>query len=125
MNALKRKVRSLVESAMKTASGPKRLLNFDPSTPGRRVWPADNPRKNAEWEIRLDAGEPKKDNPDLVAVNLQINREAKTSGLKSLLKANGSHHTYATAWVNIKDAPTQQAVDKLAEDLIDDIEDND
>ncbi|PYH95615.1 hypothetical protein BO71DRAFT_397840 [Aspergillus ellipticus CBS 707.79] len=65
VNALKRKVRSLVDSAMKTASGPKRLLNFDPSTPGRRVWPADNPRKNAEWEIRLDAGERKKDNPDL------------------------------------------------------------
>ncbi|PLB55864.1 hypothetical protein P170DRAFT_433339 [Aspergillus steynii IBT 23096] len=124
MNALKRKVRSLIDSAMTTASGPKRLLNFDPSTPGRRVWPADNPRKNAEWEIRLDAGEPKQDNPDLVAVNLQINREAKNSGLKRLLKTNGSHHTYATAWVNVKEDPTQQAADKLADDLVDDIEGN-
>lgn len=59
MNALKRKARSLVDSAMKTASGPKSLLNFDSGTPGRRVWPLDNPRKNAEWEIRLDAGQPK------------------------------------------------------------------
>lgn len=103
---------------METASGPSRFPNFDPSTPGRRVWPADNPKKNAEWEIRLDTGEPKKDNPDLVAINLQINRGATTSGLKSLLKANESHHTYATAWVNVKEAPTQQAADKLADDCL-------
>lgn len=124
MKALKRKVRSLIGSAMKTASGPKRILNFDPSTPGRRVWPADNP-KNAESEVRLDAGQVKKDNPDLVAVNLQINREAKTTGLKKLLKANGSHHTYATAWVNVKEAPTQEAADKLTDDLLDGIEEED
>ena len=106
MNVLKRKVRSLIHSAMKTTSVPKGLLNIDPSTPGRRVWPADNPKMNAESEVRLDAGKLKKDNPDLVAMNHQINREAKTTGLKKLLKGKGSHHTYATAWVNVKKAPT-------------------
>lgn len=69
------------------------------------MWPADNP-KNAESEVRLNAGQLTKDNPDLVAVSLQINREAKTTGLKKLLKAKGSHHTYATAWVNVKKAST-------------------
>ncbi|KAK1145264.1 hypothetical protein N8T08_004417 [Aspergillus melleus] len=122
MNALKTILREVVDAAMETASGPKRLLNFDPSNAGRRLWPADNPKKNAEWGIRLDAGERRKDNPDMVAVNLQINREAKPNGLKNLLKANGSHHTYATAWVNVKEPASKDAADNLVNDLIEDLD---
>ncbi|KKZ63149.1 hypothetical protein EMCG_02526 [[Emmonsia] crescens] len=122
MNALKNKLRTMVNSAMATRSGPKRLLNFDPSSPGRRLWPPDTPTNNADWEIRLDAGEARKENPDLVAVKLQINREAKTKGLKDLLKANGTHYTYATAWVNVKEPPTEAAADRLVDDLIKDLE---
>ncbi|OJD21411.1 hypothetical protein ACJ73_07247 [Blastomyces percursus] len=81
-------------------------------------------KDNAEWEIRLDAGESRKDNSDLVAVKLQINREAKTKGLKDLVKANGTHHTYATAWVNVKEHPTKEAAAKLVDDLIKDLEDD-
>lgn len=122
MNALKDKVRKLVNAAMTTKSGPARLLNFDPGSPGRRIYPADTPKNNGEWEIRLDAGEARKDNPDLVAINLQINREAKTKGLKDLLRGHGSHHTYATAWVNVKEPPTTTTADKLVEDLVEDLE---
>ncbi|BDD62643.1 hypothetical protein MPDQ_001592 [Monascus purpureus] len=122
MNALKDKLQAMVNSAMATNSGPKRLLN--PSSPGRRLWPSDTPKNNAEWEIRLDAGEARKDNSDVVAVKLQINREAKTKGLKDLVKANGTHYTYATAWVNVKEPPTKEAADKLVDDLIKDLGDD-
>lgn len=115
MNALKGKLRAMVDSAMPTMSVPKRLLNFDPSTPGRRLWPSDTPKNNAEWEIRLDVGEARKDHADLVGVKLQINREAKTKGLKDLAKANGTHHTYATTCVNVKEPPTKEAADRLVD----------
>jgi hypothetical protein len=52
-----------------------------------------------------------------VAVNLQISREAKTTGLKDMVKKNGTHHTYATAWVNVKEPPTKAAAEKLVDDL--------
>lgn len=107
---------------MGTKSGPKCLFNFDPNAPDRCLFPADNHKKNEEFEVRLDAGEARKDNPDLVAVNLQINREAKTKGLKDLAKANGTHHTYATAWVNIKEEPTEETADKLVDDLVKDMD---
>lgn len=110
-------LREMVDAAMKTKSGPTRLLNFDSSGAGRRIYPADTSKNNSKWEIRLDAGEPWQENPDYVAVNLQINREAKTKGLKDLVKKNGTHHTYATAWVNVKEPATKEAADKLVDDL--------
>jgi hypothetical protein len=117
MNTVKKNLREMVDAAMKTKSGPTRLLNFDPSGAGHRIYPADSSKSNSKWEIRLDAGEPWQENTDYVAVNLQINREAKTKGLKDLVKKNGTHYTYATAWVNVKEPPTKAAADKLVDDL--------
>ncbi|EGD87345.1 hypothetical protein H112_05888 [Trichophyton rubrum D6] len=122
MNALKDKIRNLINAAMASKSGPKRILAFDPNAPGRRLFPSDTPKNNGHWEIRLDAGERRKDNPNLVAIHLQINREAKTKGLKDLLKSNGTHHTYSTAWVDVTQPPTQAAADKLIDDLIENLE---
>jgi hypothetical protein len=34
-----------------------------------------------------------------------------------LIKRNGSHYTYATAWVNVKADFTPEAAEKLIEDL--------
>lgn len=111
MNTLKDKVRNLVNFAMSTKSGPKRLLNFDPCSPGRRLLPSDTPMNNEDFEIRFDAGGRRHDNANLVAVKLQINREAKTPGLRALLKANGTHHTYATAYVDVKKPATKEVAD--------------
>jgi hypothetical protein len=70
MNSVKKNLRDMVDTAMSSKSGPTRLLNFGSNSAGRRIYPADTPKNNAEWEIRLDAGEPRHDNPDYVAVNL-------------------------------------------------------
>lgn len=122
MNSLKDCVQTLVDSIMAMKSGPKRLLNFDPGSPGCRLFPADTPKKNKDFEVCFDIGQTHKDNPDLVAINLQINREATTKGLKDLVRQNGTHHTYATVWINAKQAATKEAADKLCDDILEQLD---
>ncbi|KAI9842360.1 MAG: hypothetical protein M1837_007280 [Sclerophora amabilis] len=83
-------------------------------TPGSRIVPARTAKNDANYQLRLDAGELIDGKRNVV---LQVNTQARSTALKDWLKKNGSHAKLATATYDTTAADDDAETDRVMETL--------
>ncbi|MCJ1230787.1 hypothetical protein MMC12_007461 [Toensbergia leucococca] len=86
-------------------------------TSGSRMIPSRTPKNDADYELRIDAGELIANKRNLV---LQVNSQAKSTAFKKWLQKHGAHANLATVSFDTTaidpEVETQRALDELEEE---------
>lgn len=83
-------------------------------TAGKRIVPSRTPKKDAEYQLRIDAGKLVDGKRN---VYLQVNSQAKASGLKDWFRRNGSHANLASAAFDTTATDLEAETDRVLEEL--------
>ncbi|KAI4177414.1 MAG: hypothetical protein LQ343_000395 [Gyalolechia ehrenbergii] len=104
-------------------SGPKRVLNVNPSATnaGRRVAPAGSSKTDQKTGVRLDQGMPVQGKLGTVAFNLQVNRYAENASLKEFGQKRGTHAVVASVEVDTTQEPSKENLEKLRQAIKDEV----
>ncbi len=86
-------------------------------TAGSRIVPSRTSQKDAEYQLRIDAGELVNGKRN---VYLQVNSQAKATGLKDWVRQNGTHANLASATFDTTaadlEAESERVLDELEKD---------
>lgn len=100
--------------AVKKLSGAHRL--------GERIFPSKTSKNDKKHQLRIDAG-PLIDNR-YRQVNLQVNSEATSQGLKDWIRKYGSHANLATAEFDTAAENPEEEAERLLEEMTKQARDN-
>ena len=89
---------------------------YDKQTPGKRIAPVQAGTNDADFQMRLDAGESQN---GVKKVYLQVNSQAKNEALKKFREKNGTHANLAVGTIDEGTSPENQksAAETLWTDL--------
>jgi hypothetical protein len=117
--SLKQAVLDLFKDAKKSKSAMRRILQPAAEGAGTGVHPPRTAKNDEKYGIRLDKGVAVGNE---VQLSLQINSNATKKTLKNLVQKHGSHATYATVNVDPAQEITEENMDKLAEEICDEVD---
>ena len=90
-------------------------------TAGSRIVPSQTAQKDAEYQLRIDAGEIVDGKRN---VYLQVNSQAKSPGLKDWVRQNGTHTNLASATFDTTVADPEAESNRVLDELQKDAKDN-
>jgi hypothetical protein len=85
-----------------------------PHNPGSRILPSKTNKNNADYQMRIDAGEMVGTRRNIV---LQVNSQAKATPLKEWIRKNKTYGKLATAYFDTAAEDPQKEATRVAEEL--------
>ena len=83
-------------------------------TSGGRILPSRTQKNDADYELRIDAGELVQNKRNVI---LQVNTQAKSTALKDWVKKQGSHAKLATASFDTAAADPEAEAQRVLDEL--------
>ncbi|GAB7356584.1 hypothetical protein MBLNU459_g7315t3 [Dothideomycetes sp. NU459] len=120
-SAVKKAVREIFDEISKRKSNMKRVLNMSESGAGQRVFPPRTAKNDEDFGLRFDKGEPVRDKPGFIRLNLQANSNAKNKTIREMAEKN-SHRVLASVEIDTKQEPNKENALKIRDQFLQSLE---